>query len=55
MSTQLHQATLSILSMPYYKNEHAHSGTVIHGHEDAVAIKLLENGFVEDNKLLYPD
>jgi hypothetical protein len=40
--------------MPYFKNEHARSGTSIHGHEDAVAVKLLDAGFAEIQKTSYP-
>jgi len=54
MSKQLHTALSSILAMPYYKNEQARSGTVIHGHEDAVAVKLAEAKFVEIQKTAYP-
>jgi hypothetical protein len=54
MSKQLHQALTNILAMPYYKNEHARSGVTIHGHEDAVALKLSDTGFTEINKSVYP-
>lgn len=54
MSTQLHQALSRILAMPYYKNDHARSGVAVHGHEDAVALKLSETGFTEINKSVYP-
>lgn len=54
MSTQLHQALTKILAMPYYKNEHARSGVTVHGHEDAVALKLSDTGFTEINKSVYP-
>lgn len=40
--------------MPYFKNEHARSGTSVHGHEDAVAIKLGDSGFTEIQKTAYP-
>lgn len=40
--------------MPYFKNDHARSGTAIHGHEDAVADKLLAAGFKEEQKVNYP-
>lgn len=45
MSAQLYQAMQGILKMPYYKNQNARSGEVIHGHEDAVGNKLSEFGF----------
>ena len=54
MSTQLHTALSSILSMPYFKNEHARSGGAVHGHEDAVAVKLGASGFTEIQKTAYP-
>lgn len=54
MSKQLHTALTNILAMPYYKNERARSGTVINGHEDAVAIKLVAAGFTEEKKTDYP-
>lgn len=54
MSTQLYNAVQGILKMPYYKNEHAKSGHAIHGHEDAVATKLKEHGFVEILKEEFP-
>ena len=40
--------------MPYYKNERARSGTVINGHEDAVALKLVAAGFTEEKKTDHP-
>lgn len=55
MSAQLLQATKAILAMPYYKNEHARSGTAVHGHEDAVALKLKDAGFTEELKINYPN
>jgi len=54
MSAQLHQALTTILAMPYYKNEHARSGVTVHGHEDAVALKLVDAGFTEIQKSVYP-
>lgn len=54
MSTQLNQALTKILAMPYYKNEHARSGVTVHGHEDAVAFKLIDTGFTEIKKSVYP-
>lgn len=47
MSLQLHNALQGILKMPYYKNQNARSGVVIHGHEDAVAATFKEYGFTE--------
>lgn len=47
MSKQLHEGMIAILAMPYFKNEHARSGNVTHGHEIAVAEKLKEVGFTE--------
>lgn len=40
--------------MPYFKNEHARSGVTVHGHEDAVALKLADSGFAEKDKKDYP-
>lgn len=54
MSTELHAALKAILEMPYYKNEPKRSGVTISGHEDAVAIKLSDAGFVEIKKSKYP-
>lgn len=54
MSKQLHTALTSILAMPYYKNEHARSGGATYGHEDAVAIRIKDSGFVEHPKTSYP-
>jgi hypothetical protein len=54
MSTQLHSAISSILAMPYFKNDHAHSGSTVHGHEDAVAEKIRASGFAEEQKTSYP-
>lgn len=54
MSNQLLKATKSILLMPYYKNDQARSGQVVHGHELAVAIKLQESGFTITEKSNYP-
>lgn len=45
MSIQFYNAVQGILKMPYYKNQNARSGEVIHGHEDAVGNKLRELGF----------
>ena len=45
MSYQLAVSLKQILDMPYYKNEAARSGTVVHGHEDAIAAVLDQNGF----------
>jgi len=53
MSAHLHTAMKAILAMPYYKNEHARSGQVTHGHETAVAQKLLEAGFEEISNTKY--
>ena len=54
MSNQLHQAMTDILAMPYFKNQHAQSQTHTHGHERAVADKLVANGFTEVNRKTYP-
>ena len=54
MSTQFHQALELILAMPYYKNDNARSGTIIAGHEQAVALKFKEAGFNEYPKSQYP-
>jgi hypothetical protein len=53
MSVQLNQAVQEILNMPYYKNGHAKSGTVVHGHEDAVANILPNFGFTQVYKENY--
>jgi len=45
MCKKLKLAGQAILSMGYYKNESARSGTYTPGHEDAVADVLIENGF----------
>jgi hypothetical protein len=47
MSIQLHDAMRNILAMPYYKNENARSGEVVHGHEAAVALRIKDLGFTE--------
>lgn len=47
MSQQLSAAMKSILAMGYFKNEHAKSADVCHGHEAAVAQKLACEGFTE--------
>lgn len=54
MSAKLLKATKLILAMPYYKNEHARSGVTIHGHENAVSLKIKEAGFSEELKENYP-
>lgn len=54
MSTQLHQAFVNILAMPYFKNDRAQSGITTHGHEDAVASKLSNASFQEEQKTNYP-
>jgi len=54
MTTKLHSALTSILAMPYFKNENARSGGAVYGHEDAVAVKIREAGFVEVQKTAYP-
>lgn len=54
MSNKLHTALTNIMAMPYFKNEHARSGVTVHGHEDAVALKLADAGFDEDSKTSYP-
>ena len=54
MSQQLHQALSDILTMPYFKNDHRHSGTSKDGHEEAVAIRFCDAGFVEVDKASYP-
>lgn len=40
--------------MPYYKNDHSVSGSVSHGHEDAVAVRLTDASFTEEDKTKYP-
>lgn len=55
MSKQFHTAITTILKMPYYKNEAARSGLVLHGHEEAVAQKLKEASFTEELKETYPE
>jgi len=55
MSEQLHQALTTIIGMPYFKNDHAQSGKTTQGHERAVANKIGEAGFIEDQRDLYPD
>jgi hypothetical protein len=54
MSIQLHEAVSNILNMPYFKNDNARSGTYNLGHEEAVAVKIKDAGFVEVQKSLYP-
>lgn len=54
MSTQLHTALTSILKMPYFKNETAKSAGAHYGHEEAVAIRIRDSGFTEQDKSLYP-
>ena len=55
MSIQLHTAMARILAMPYFKNEAHKSSGAIFGHEDAVAIKIYDSGFLEKQKNLYPN
>ena len=54
MSKQLHAALKDILSMPYFKNEHAQSGGATFGHEEAVAERVKKAGFTEVKKSTYP-
>lgn len=54
MSIQLHRAVTDILAMPYFKNEHAHSGGAVFGHEEAVALRIKSAGFIEIPKSQYP-
>lgn len=54
MTTQLHSAVSEILKMPYFENESAKSGGAKYGHEEAVAIRIRDAGFVEIDKSLYP-
>lgn len=46
MSAQLHLTIQNILNMPYFKNEHVRSGVTKIGHEEAVAQKFSESGFI---------
>lgn len=55
MSSQLHRALTEILAMPYYKNEHAKSGKVTYGHEQAVALVISRAGFQEHNRARFPN
>ena len=54
MSSQLHSAISEILKMPYFKNENARSGGAVFGHEEAVAVKIRDAGFIEIQKTSYP-
>jgi hypothetical protein len=54
MAYELHLALHSILAMPYFKNENARSSGAVYGHEDAVASKIREAGFSEEDKTSYP-
>ena len=54
MSKQLHDAMVAVLAMPYFKNQHARSGTTDHGHERAVADVFKAHGFVEHPRDSYP-
>ena len=54
MSTQLHTAVKDILKMPYFKNENARSGGAHYGHEEAVAVRIRDAGFAEQERSLYP-
>jgi hypothetical protein len=54
MSIQLHKAIESILSMPFYKNENARSGSADYGHEAAVAVRIKSAGFTEYQKENFP-
>jgi hypothetical protein len=40
--------------MPYFENENAKSGGAKYGHEEAVAVRIKDAGFVEIDKSLYP-
>jgi len=55
MSKQLKQAMISILAMPYFKNDSASSGITVHRHENAVALKLKDASFTEELKENYPN
>ncbi len=50
MSTQLHTAMADILQMPYFKNDNRKSGSSKDGHEEAVAIRIKDAGFIEVDK-----
>jgi len=54
MTTQLHTAMVAIMAMPYFKNAHAQSGSVTHGHETAVADVLSQHGFTSLPKSAWP-
>lgn len=54
MSQQLHTAMTDILAMPYYKNDNRKSGASTDGHEEAVAVRIKDAGFVEANKTNFP-
>lgn len=45
MSTQLHEAMIDIIKMPYYKNQHHQSGNVKFGHENAIKDVLIRHNF----------
>jgi hypothetical protein len=54
MCMNLRSAIEDILTMPYYKNEHARSGGAHFGHEAAVAERLKNAGFSEILREKYP-
>jgi hypothetical protein len=54
MSEKLHSAITAVLAMPYFKNQHARSGTTDYGHERAVADVLKEHGYNEHKREDYP-
>jgi hypothetical protein len=54
MSKQLHTAVNAILAMNYFRNEHACSSGAHFGHEEAVAERVKQAGFVEVSKAAYP-
>jgi len=48
MSLQLHSALAQIIKMPYFRNEASRSAKTKHGHEDAIAKVLEDNGFTSN-------
>jgi hypothetical protein len=53
MSQKFYKAVKNILDMPYYKNENARSGNADYGHEAAIAERIHDAGFSQEQKESY--
>jgi len=54
MSNELYEGMKQILKLPYFKNEHAHSGKYTQGHEQVVSKVLTHSGFKEIHRSKFP-